>query len=250
MPFCEITQLELPEPFPVSDFQKFVVAAKTLLPAGQPVPPIRREFLGASNLVAWRFRACVESHRAFLDSWRKFGAAIPHEEVYARQQWLFILFVSGVSAIESLCYACYAMCAAIPSLDMSFGEADRKGVSLRNAYKAIKKRSPNLPLALCMEDVFTSEEWELWMSYRNTMTHRSSVLPEIRGAHGAPLPPASILAYGKTWSTTELRGDESAYLELIDWLGRTVSRMLVNATLLARESSEPGASASSAAPSD
>lgn len=72
MPFCEIIQLEVPQNFPLEAYQSFIRAVRDTIPTHLES---YREFGGASNLIAWRFRACIEYKDAYLDSSGRFGVA-------------------------------------------------------------------------------------------------------------------------------------------------------------------------------
>src|SRR5688572_13472322 len=110
MPLSKAHCLELPAEFPLASFEAFYDAARERLPKASEV---RREFNGASNLIAWRFRACIESQDAFFASWADTGPQANHEVLYQREKYLFAMFSSGVSALEATSYGCHALASAI-----------------------------------------------------------------------------------------------------------------------------------------
>jgi hypothetical protein len=101
MAFCEEMQIELPDSFPIPSFTDFMAAGrKILLP-----DPLWSEFGPASNLIAWRYRACAEDCNAYLSSWRNVGA-MPnsHEEVYLRERIVWNVRFRSIMHREHMLY--------------------------------------------------------------------------------------------------------------------------------------------------
>ena len=63
MPFSEVLQLFMPSLFPLKAFEEFVTSTSSVI---LPSSEARREFGGASNLIGWRFRACVEDKEGYM----------------------------------------------------------------------------------------------------------------------------------------------------------------------------------------
>jgi hypothetical protein len=232
MTFCDSLQLEMPDLFPVAAFEQFMTAGRSLIPAAAPMPVELEEFLRASNLIGWRFRACNEYHGLLLESWKSKGAAVSLEEVYRRQHWLFGMFVCGVSAVESTCYACFAASAAHLSYRLTFNEHARRDMTPKKFAKQLAKYQQANKFVNLLNMILDSEQWRLWGTYRNMMTHRSPALPIIRGALGGGLPPSRILDYPKTWSTPELNGDLAEHTGKITWLAGTLEQLLSGAVAM------------------
>jgi len=232
MAFSDVLQLDMPDLFPLAEFESFWNSARQVLP--HPTEE-RSEFNGASNLIGWRFRNCIEYHEDFLRSWSEFGVGASFEQQYTRERALFGMFLSGVSAIESICYACFAIGAELDGLRFPFDERSRKGVTPTGLRKHLEKARPSASLTTSLVQVLDSQEWELWNDYRNTMAHRSSV-PRIIYAIGGPgtLPPAKILEYARTWSTDALSGDENTLFMLVSWLAEAAKTLLKAGEDLAR----------------
>jgi hypothetical protein len=226
MAFSEVLQLQLPDEFPLVEFEAFVGAVRTVTDSKSEA---RREFGGASNLIGWRFRACVQYRELYLGSWRQRGAAVGFEELFARERDFFGMFVCGVSTIESIVYACYAVASDPNVLGLAFDERIRRSRSGPRHLKEALDGKPRAQELLGVLDVMLlSPEWRIWTSYRNTMTHRSNIHRIIYAALGSPLPPARIMQFAGSWSHDPMDGDERAFLALAEWLARTC-RDLLNA---------------------
>ena len=123
---------------PSAEFEEFWTSAREILPNPSET---RKEFNGASNLIAWRFRGCVEYHQAYLESWLRVGVAASFEEQYARERSLFGMFVCGVSTVESVCYACYALASGVPTLMLPFDERSRRIATPKRLYEQLEEKS-------------------------------------------------------------------------------------------------------------
>ena len=229
--FSQVLQLDIPELFPLAEFEQFWTSAREILPNPSET---RKEFNGASNLIAWRFRGCVEYHQAHLESWLRVGVAASFEEQYARERSLFGMFVCGVSTVESVCYACYALASGVPTLMLPFDERSRRIATPKRLYEQLEEKSSGSSLTAALRTILGSDQWTLWNGYRNTMAHRSSVPRIIFGALGGTLPPAKLLEYAETWSTDALSGDEETFSNMITWLAEATKQLLNGGIALAR----------------
>lgn len=230
MPFSKILQLYLPSLFPLSAYEEFVEAVRAMTDS---YSDSRREFDGASNLIGWRFRTCVEDKESYMASWRQYGADVSFDALYERERLLFGTFVSGVSCIEAAVYACYALASHPKTLHLNFDVSVRRYRSgPKHFLKALKGTGRTLALVPVMEGLVSSDEWAVWTGFRNTMTHRSD-LPRINyGAVGGPAPQANPLEFAATWSSKALSGDEVAFGELIDWLASRLEAILRAGSML------------------
>jgi hypothetical protein len=231
MKFSEVLKLDMPDEFPLVEFEAFVNAVRTV--AG-PKSEARGEFGGASNLIGWRFRASVEYREMYLDSWRQHGAAVGFEELYARERNFFGMFVSGVSTIECIAYACYATASDPSVLGLPFDERIRRSRSgPRHLLHALEGKSRAAELVHALTVMLASAEWRIWTNYRNTMAHRSNIHRIIYAAVGSALPPSRIMQFAGNWSHDPMDGDEAAFLALAAWLARTCQDLLKSGQQLA-----------------
>lgn len=224
MKYCDILKLDLPNLFPVQPFEEFIAIVRNVT---ERESDARREFNGASNLIGWRFRACIESKEEYFLSWKQFGVGVSFEEIYRREKLLFETFVSGLSCIESATYACYALASDHNILNLPFDERVRRyRSSPKHFLDKLRAVTPVPSLVEILDTIISSDEWDLWTGYRNTMTHRSNIPRIIYGSGGAPLPPANALEFAATWSSRALSGNEEIFNSIIFWLAKELENLL------------------------
>ena len=179
---------------------------------------LRTELGGAPNLIGWRYRSCHEDMNRYIESWKRFGSYVSFEEIYLREKALFGMFTAGVSCIESACYALYALASHPKLLDLPFGEREQRNCSPSSLLKQLAKYPTTKALAVHFETLINSKEWELWVALRNRMAHRSNLPRHIRGAVGTEPPPAKMLEFAATTSTSAFVGDDHHLTNLFAWL--------------------------------
>lgn len=234
MPFSEILQLYVPSLFPLEAFEEF---AKSVRAVSADNSQARREFGGASNIIGWRFRACVEDKEGYMASWRQYGPDVSFDAIYLRERLLFGTFVSGVSCVEATIYACYALASAPSVFGLEFGEETRRYKSgARHLLDQLKSINESLRLVSTLHQLLASDQWKLWKDFRNTMTHRSNLPRIIHAAIGGPLPPSNPLEFAAAWSSKALCGDEAAFDELLYWLSGSLEQLFQGGTQLANKS--------------
>ena len=130
MPYSEILCLDMPEDFPVEAYIGFMAEARRVMTPDKQQVPAWKEFAGASNLIAWRYKASADAWREHRESLE--GGTKNHEDLYLQERSLFMMFVAGVSCIESTCYALAAWTAV--SLEET---STMKG----HTYRTISKKS-------------------------------------------------------------------------------------------------------------
>lgn len=224
MAFSEEVQLELPDSFPDVAFTDFMAAARSMLlpEKGRPW----NELAGASNLIAWRYRASSEDLDAYRSSWDLLGGACSFEELYLRERALFGMFVSGISCIDSSCYAIYALASSPKVFTLPFGLKEQRRSSPKTLYVAIKPFAQATLMAQTLDDLIKSEDWKLWNDLRNRMTHRSNLPRIIRGAGGSLPPPAKAVQFAETSSTPAIEADVTRLDALFSWLGTSLESLL------------------------
>jgi len=224
VPFCEVLQLHMPSLFPLKAFEEFVNKVRGVTLPGSEA---RREFGGASNLIGWRFRACVEDKEGYMASWRQYGADVSFDIIYIRERLLFATFVSGLSCVEATVYACYALASYPNVFGLPFDEKIRQfGSGPKQLKEKLQAINPSIALVSVLEELVASDQWSLWKNFRNTMTHRSNLPRIVYAAMGGPLPPANPLEFASTWSSKALSGDEATFNEMLSWLASSLERLL------------------------
>jgi hypothetical protein len=220
VPFSEVLQLDLPDPFPVTEFEAYHRSARAMLerPSDQ-----RREFNAASNLIGWRLRASIEHAQALTESWRAEGPR-SFEALYVQERHLFEMFVCGVSSLEATCYSAFALLAGMDPT-IAFDQRARKNQSTPKTLAAV---APDGPIKDAAQSLSASAEWRIWNGYRNTMAHRTSVPRLITGVGGGgDPPPPMVFEYMQTWSTERLEGNEDEVTLHISWLCRSSKALFV-----------------------
>lgn len=230
--FSEKLQLDLPDTFPNSEFESFMEASRAILLPDKGAP--WKEFAGASNLIGWRFRACNEYCQSYLASWREFGTNVSFEELYSRERNMFGMFVSGISCIESITYAVAALASHPQKLGLPFGDQEQR----RCNPKALKQRLDSLaaaaPIVEALDRLLRSAEWNLWLSLRNRMTHRSNLPRRHYASVGSTPLPENPVHFGFTSSTPDFVGDEVWFEGQLSWFVGTIRDYLQQAERFAR----------------
>lgn len=233
MPFSVVLQLYMPSLFPLNAFEDFVNKVHTVMVSSSEA---QHEFNGALNLIGWRFRACMEDKEGYMSSWRQYGADASFDAIYLRERLLFGTFVSGISCIEATIYACYALASDTNVFALPFDENTRQYKSgLKHLKEKLEAIKPSTTLVSVLQNIATSDQWTLWKTFRNTMTHRSNLPRIIHAAMVAPLPPANPLDFAATWSSKALSGDETTFNEMLSWLAGSLEQLLNGGIQLANK---------------
>ena len=232
MVFSATHQLEMPQGFPAEAMSAFMAAARRVT-IGPPKSEAWKELAGASNLTGWRFRACYEDMRSYIDSWNSIGANTSFEEMYLRDKALFGMFTSGVSCVESTCYAINALASHSTLLNLPFGKKEQRSCNPEHLRKSLVTFDKAKALVSTLDAIISSGEWRLWVDLRNRMTHRSTLPRVSNAAVGSEPPPAKALDFAATSSTAAFKGDTRHLEELFAWLSSSVHELLTGGLELA-----------------
>ncbi len=233
MPFSNVLQLNMPSLFPLKTFEEFVHISRNTFETGSEA---RHEFGRASNIIGWRFRACVEDKENYMESWKLYGSNDSFEERYFRERFLFGIFVSGLSCIEATVYSCYALASDPNVFGLPFNEKIRQYSSgLGQLKEKLKAIDSSITLVSALEDLITSDEWSLWKEFRNAMTHRGNI-PRMHyaGTNDSPTP-EKPLEFAATWSTRALSGDDTFFNEQLHWLSNSLNNLFYGGIKLAQK---------------
>jgi len=227
----EHLHIKVPATFPIEQFDSFMGAAKsTLLPnKGDPW----REFGGASNLIAWRYRACIEYFERYIHLWMNPPSAEPFEVIYERERVWFGAFVSGVSCIESTSYALYALSSHPKVLSVKFGVKEQRQCSPKTLVEVLRPHNRAETLVVTLDQMLSSSEWSHWSELRNRMAHRSNLPRIIYGGTGSSPPASKPVQFAGTSSTRETIGDEAWIASQCQWLSGCLKELLVSGARLA-----------------
>lgn len=219
-------KLKLPGTFPDSEMAAFMAKARSVLLVPEK-SDAWKEFAGASNLIAWRFRGCHEDMTRYIDSWNRHGANVDFEEIYLRDRALFGMFSSGISCLESTCYALAALASHANVLGIPFGKDEQRACNPSWLRRVVETQNEARPLAAALGKLTGSVEWKDWIDLRNRMTHRSNLPRIVEATIGAPPPPAKALHFAATSSTPYIADDVSRFVSLFGWLANSVRELVV-----------------------
>jgi hypothetical protein len=234
MPYCAELCLELPDDFPAIEFIEFMAEARRVLIPGGNTSPAWKEFGGATNLIGWRYRTS-------FDAWREHRAAVEahpggrnHEDIYAQERSLFIMFTAGVSCIESTTYALAAAASDPLICGIAFREREQRACSPSRLSTWLAPHHKAAELVAVLNSLVSAPEWELWVDLRNRMTHRSNLPRRHFLSVGAPAPKVNPLNYASTSSSPEVDAGLGDWDELHRWMAQKLKELLVSGAGLLR----------------
>jgi len=217
--------IDLPDDFPEGELTQYMAFARKVLLQPQK-SAAWSEFAGASNLIAWRYRASYED-------WQDYRASLEnhsnpdHEELYRRERAMFGMFACGVSCIESAVYSLAALASHPSVLAIPFGMAEQRRCAPAALRGWVAPHASAAALTSALDRLLSANEWRLWVDLRNRMTHRSNLPRIIQGSVGAPPPPSKPINFAATSSTPLVEADTTDFDALHRWLASTLASLLV-----------------------
>lgn len=236
MTYCVELCLDLPDDFPSIEFIEFMAEARRVLIPGGNTSSAWKEFGGASNLIAWRYRASFDAWHEHRTSVETHGGGRNHEDVYEQELSLFLMFAAGVSCIESMTYALAAAASDQNVCGIAFTDKEQRVCSPSRLRIWLAPYPKATELVKTLNDLMVAPEWSIWVDLRNRMTHRSNLPRRIYGSVGAPLPKVNPLNYASTSSTPEVDADFADWDALHHWLAQRLKSLLLSGTALIRGS--------------
>lgn len=227
MPYLETLCLDMPSDFPAAEYVQFMAEARRVLIPRDITSPAWKEFGGASNLIAWRYRASFDAWREHRESIELHGSGRSHEDVYAQERSIFMMFLAGVSCIESASYAMAAAASDPNVCALSFGSERRRDCNPKRLGEWLVNHAKAVQLAATLNRIASSDEWKLWVDLRNRMTHRSNLPRRLFASVGAPPPKVNPLNYAPTSSTPEIDAAFEDWDLLHRWLSDQLRGILV-----------------------
>lgn len=216
--------IDLPDDFPESELMQYMAFARKVLLEPRKAAAWA-EFGGASNLLAWRYRASYEDWQYYKASLANHSTP-DHEELYRRERALFGMFASGVSCIESAVYSLAALASHPSLLDIPFGTAEQRRCSPDELRKWVAPYASAGALTAALDRLLSAKEWGLWVGFRNRMTHRSNLPRIIQAWVGSPPPPAKPIHFAATSSTPAFQADAADFDGLHRWLASALASLL------------------------
>lgn len=218
--FC----IDLPVDFPEAELTQYMAFARKVL-LEPTKAPAWAEFGGASNLIAWRYRASYEDWQYYKTSIAQHSNP-DHDELYRRERALFGMFAAGVSCIESTIYSLAALASHSSLLAIPFSTVEQRCCSPANLRVWVAPHSVATSLTAALDRLLAATEWRLWVDLRNRMTHRSNLPRIIRASVGAPPPPSKPISFAATSSTQAIEADPTDFDALHRWLAQALASLL------------------------
>lgn len=218
--FC----IDLPDDFPESELAQYMAFARKILLEPQK-SDAWSEFGGASNLIAWRYRASYEDWQCYKTSLVNHSNP-NHEELYRRERAIFSMFTSGVSCIESTIYSLAALASHPSLLAIPFGPVEQRRCSPSTLRDWVSPHASAAAVTMALNRLLSATEWSLWIDLRNRMTHRSNLPRIIEAWVGTPPPPSKPIKFAATSSTPAVEADPADFDALHRWLSSTLASLL------------------------
>jgi hypothetical protein len=221
MTICQAFQIELPDAFPLVEWERFLTFGRRSIAAVDP----GGEFNRAMGAVAYRYRAGDEALKSMSADWIACTQQLTFEGMYRQQRDLFEFFSCTLSAIESALYACYIVLTQRHPAAVPWGKLEaRRGYFDLYLPKFLKAAGLGThPLYTCVDALASSAVWKETKQFRNSLLHRSLPSRLIEGAVGAPPPPPSMVTYAASWSDPQLRATETQMRERLGWAAKELS---------------------------
>jgi hypothetical protein len=217
--------IKLPDDFPEAELTRYMAAARRVLLEPNKSSPQWREFGGASNLIAWRYRASYEDWHYYKTSLQRHSNA-DHEEHFRRERALFGMFTAGVSCIESTCYSLAALASHPAVLALPFGSTEQRRCSPSTLRDWLCPHAKAASLTAALDQLASAAQWGLWVDLRNRMTHRSNLPRVIQAWTGTQPPPVKPIHFAATSSTPVVEAETTDFDDLHEWLAQALGSLL------------------------
>lgn len=222
---CEENAIEMPDAFPCPAFTRYREAARRVLETPYS-SDAQKEFGGASNLIAWRFRACDEDWRAYQNWFVVSETQSSYEANFRCDRALFGMVTSGVSCIEAMTYSLAALASHPKILSLPFDAQRQRACNPSRLADWLQPHAAASRLERALRDLVAAAEWSFWVEFRNRMTHRGNLPRIIRVNMVAPTPPAQSLDFAATSSTSATRMDTTDVERHLGWLAERLRVLL------------------------
>jgi hypothetical protein len=206
--------IELPPNFPLTDYNAI---HQRLAPLQPRLPEPFKQYAGAWNAVAYRYRAATEA----IGTLRVALAATDPESRYSQELGLFGFFANAVATLDGLAYGLHAIGAMAAEASFPLNAKALRAVTLasvaRTYLEAFKDERLGPTLATMASDAIFIELSEI----RNALSHRSASNRKITLASGKvpPIPHYWVLDYLQLRNGLEnVEISDTAMARYIDWL--------------------------------
>ena len=132
-------------------------------------------YAGASNAVAYRFKAATEYAEEFAESLKRYGSSPAPQDRYQQEKLLFGFFSSGFSALESVFFELFVLGAYVaPEAFPLDTPKDRQQVTPKRTVDRFREVFPNDPIIEAFDGVFEDAGFQGFREVRNILTHRAA----------------------------------------------------------------------------
>lgn len=132
-------------------------------------------YAGASNAVAYRFKAAIEYADAFALSLKTHGTAPVPEERFNQEKLLFGFFSSGFSVLESVFFELFVLGVFVaPGKFPLATPQDQQNVTPKRTQTAFASAFPGDPILTTFAAVFGDAGYQGFRETRNILTHRAA----------------------------------------------------------------------------
>ena len=226
-PLAVTVGIELPPNFPLADYNAIHQRVAPLQPR---LPEPFKQYAGAWNAVAFRYRAATEA----IDALRKALEASDSEGRYAQELSLFGFFANAVAALDGLAYGLHAIGAMAAAASFPLDAKTLRAITVRSVAKAYVDGFRDERLGSTLTSMASDAVFVELAEIRNSLSHRSASNRKITLASGKvpPAPPHWVLDYLQLRNDLEsLEISEAAMARYMDWLSRHLRAAFADALL-------------------
>jgi hypothetical protein len=163
--------IDVPADFPTGPYENIhaIVAAKRSSHANYG------HYAGASNAVAYRFKAAIEYGDAFALSLKTHSTAPAPQGRYNQEKFLFGFFSSGFSVLESVFFELFVLGAFVAPAKFPLATPqDQQLVTPKRTLVAFTSAFPADPILKTLTAVFADPGYQAFRETRNILTHRAA----------------------------------------------------------------------------
>ena len=167
----------MPSEFPIEHYETIHKRIKKFV---YKCPKSWKQYSGAWNAVAYRFKACAKHNIIFTDSVIRAGNTPKASERYIQEKELFNFFVTGLSVIESLLYGLYSIVSIVkPDCFPITKQGHLRGINPKKTSENLNCAFPEEEISKKIKMLVESKDFIEWSDIRNILAHRASPGREI-----------------------------------------------------------------------
>ncbi|MHB8814964.1 MAG: hypothetical protein ACYDAE_17065 [Steroidobacteraceae bacterium] len=206
--------IELPPNFPLTDYNAIHQRVAPLQPR---LPEPFKQYAGAWNAVAYRYRAAAEA----LGALRAALAATDPEGRYAQELGLFGFFANSVAALDGLAYGVHAIGAMAAQASFPLDAKALRAITLATVARTYVETFRDERLGSTLASIASDAVFVELSEIRNALSHRSASNRKITLATGnvPSAPDCWVLDYLQLRNGLEsVEISDAAMARYVDWL--------------------------------